>query len=81
TDGRTNIALDGTPDRTQAAMDSTHVAKGLRAAGISSLVIDMSNRPQPALASLSSVLDAPYVPLPRADAHKLSSAVNDALGA
>ena len=79
TDGRANIALDGSPNRAQAGTDATSVAKGLRAAGIASLVIDMSNRPQQALSMLSGTLGAPYAPLPRADAHSLSGAVNAAL--
>ncbi|WP_299615775.1 magnesium chelatase subunit D [uncultured Tateyamaria sp.] len=79
TDGRANIALDGSANRVQAAADSTAMASALRASGTTSLVIDMSNRPQPALQELSGVLDAPYVPMPRADAQRLSSAVTSAL--
>jgi magnesium chelatase subunit D len=79
TDGRANIALDGTADRATAAQDSETLASTLRAQGIPSLVIDMSNRPQQALETLAGVLDAPYVALPRADAQKLSGAVTAAL--
>jgi len=79
TDGRANIALDGTLNRPQAAADSEKMAESLRRQGIPGLMIDMSNRPQPALKILAGLLDAPYVPLPRADARRLSSAVNDAL--
>jgi magnesium chelatase subunit D len=39
----------------------------------------MSNRPQPALRSLAATFGAPYLALPRADAHRVSAAVNDAL--
>lgn len=79
TDGRANIALDGSANRNQAGQDAAQVASGLVFAGVASLVIDMSNRPQPALAALSVTLGAPYVPLPRADAHRLTDAVNAAL--
>lgn len=79
TDGRANIALDGTADRKQAAQDSTQMANALRASNIAGLVIDMSNRPQPALAALGGTLGAPYIALPRADAHKLTGAVTAAL--
>lgn len=79
TDGRANIALDGSADRAQAAEDATQMATALRGAGIAGLVIDMSNRPQPALAALGNTLDAPYIALPRADAHRLTGAVNAAL--
>lgn len=79
TDGRANIALDGSADRAQAAEDATQMATAVRGAGIAGLVIDMSNRPQPALAALGNTLDAPYIALPRADAHRLTGAVNAAL--
>ncbi|MFL4472263.1 magnesium chelatase subunit D [Tateyamaria armeniaca] len=79
TDGRANIALDGSANRAQAGEDATRIAHALRASDISGLVIDMSNRPQPALAELSQTLAAPYVPLPRADAHRLTGAVHAAL--
>lgn len=79
TDGRANIALGGQADRTRAADDATAMAHALRASGTGALVIDMSNRPQPALQDLSRALDAPYVPMPRADAQRLSGAVATAL--
>ncbi|WP_147113325.1 magnesium chelatase subunit D [Tateyamaria sp. syn59] len=79
TDGRSNIALDSSANRAQAAEDATAMATAIRAAGIAALVIDMSNRPQRALQDLSRALDAPYVPLPRADAKRLSGAVTSAL--
>lgn len=79
TDGRANIALDGTANRAQAGADATRMAGAVRAAGIAGLVIDMSNRPQPALAALGHTLCAPYIALPRADAHRLTGAVNAAL--
>ncbi|APX14183.1 magnesium chelatase subunit D [Tateyamaria omphalii] len=79
TDGRANIALDGTANRAQAADDATAMATALRASKTAALVIDMSNRPQRALQDLSHALDAPYVALPRADAQRLSGAVTSAL--
>ncbi|MFK7869415.1 MAG: magnesium chelatase subunit D [Roseobacter sp.] len=81
TDGRSNIALDGSANRAQAAEDAQAMARALRADGIAGLVIDVSARPQEALRVLSTHLDAPYLALPRADAQRLSSAVNAALDA
>lgn len=81
TDGRANITLDGVADRAQAAQDATTLARLLRAQGISGLVLDMSNRPQEALRDLAAQMNAPYVPLPRADAKRLSGAINKALEA
>ncbi len=80
TDGRGNIALDGTANREAAEADSLKLARALRATGIPALVIDIANRPQPALRRLAEVLDAPYLPLPRADAQRLSAALQGALG-
>ena len=39
-----------------------------------------TTRPQPALNRLAEVLNAPYLPLPRADAQRLSAALQAALG-
>lgn len=80
TDGRANIALDGSADRPRAAADSEALAISLRAQNIQGLMIDTSNRPQPALQGLAALLDAPYLPLPRADAQRVSQAVSGALG-
>ena len=80
TDGRANITLDGNANRSQAASDAEQMAGALRASGISSLVLDMSNRPQPALQALGKILNATYVPLPRANAERLTDAVTAALG-
>ncbi len=79
TDGRANIALDGTANRERAADDATRLARALRATGTPAVVIDTATRPQDALRALAAALDAPYIALPRADAHRLSSAVSAAL--
>ncbi|WP_082181899.1 magnesium chelatase subunit D [Aestuariivita boseongensis] len=81
TDGRANIALDGTADRPRAAADSETLAATIRAHNIPGLMIDTGNRPQPQLRDLANVLDAPYLPLPRADAQRVSQAITGALGA
>jgi magnesium chelatase subunit D len=79
TDGRANIALDGTANRERAGEDATRIARALRATGTPAVVIDTATRPQEALRALAGALDAPYIALPRADAHRLSSAVSAAL--
>ncbi len=79
TDGRANIALDGSADRAQAGEDALTLARLLRARGTPGLVIDMGVRPERALSTLAATLDAPYIPLPRADAQRLSAAVSAAL--
>ncbi|WP_291836852.1 magnesium chelatase subunit D [Limimaricola sp.] len=77
TDGRANIALDGSADRTLAASDAQRMAVALRAAGVDSIVIDTGNRPEPGLRELAARLGGPYLALPRADAERLSAAVSD----
>lgn len=81
TDGRANIALDGSVNRAEAADDASKVASTLRGLGHAALVIDTGNRPQPALEALAETLNAPYLPLPRADAHHLSAAISSTLDA
>ncbi len=80
TDGRANIALDGRADRKQAATDAQQIARVLRAHKTDAIVIDTGNRPEPALRNLAQTLDAAYLPLPRADAERLSKSVATALG-
>ena len=80
TDGRANIALDGSADRKQAGIDAQQIARILRAHNTDAIVIDTGNRPEPALRSLAQTLDAAYLPLPRANAEKLSKSVATVLG-
>jgi magnesium chelatase subunit D len=79
TDGRGNIALDGRADRVKADEDAVIMARAITAAGLSAVVIDTGNRPQPALQGLARSMTAPYVALPRADAHRLSAVLEQAL--
>ncbi len=76
TDGRANVALDGSVDRAAAAADALALA---RTARTGALVIDTGARPERALATLAAALGAPYVPLPKADARRLSAAIGAAL--
>lgn len=79
TDGRTNVALDGSASRETAEADAARMARALRARAIPALLIDMSQRPQPHLAALAATLGAIYQALPRADARRLSASVSAAL--
>jgi len=80
TDGRANIALDGTADRGKAGADAQTVARQIRAHGTDTITLDLGTRPSAALSELAATMDGFYVPLPRADARKMSIAVADALG-
>lgn len=79
TDGRPNIALSGTASRSEAGADAQAMARALRTQGMTALIIDTGNRPTPALATLAQTMDAPYLPLPRADAKAVSKTVAAAL--
>lgn len=75
TDGRGNIALDGSANRVLAEAEATSLAKIVANSGVSALVIDIGLRPTPALAGLAGTMGAIYLPLPRADAQRLSRAL------
>ncbi len=78
TDGRANIARDGTPGRARAAEDAKSAARNVRAAGFATLLIDTSPQPQPHGRELAAEMGAAYLPLPYADASALSQAVRGA---
>ncbi len=75
TDGRANVALDGSGGRAQAEADVTAAAQRLRSGGAAVLVIDTSPKPQPQAARLAQALQATYLPLPYAGALALSQVV------
>lgn len=81
TDGRGNIALDGSADRVAADADALRLAVGIRNSAVPTIVIDTANRPQGGLKVLAGHLGATYIALPRADANKLAVILGQALGA
>lgn len=81
TDGRGNIALDGSANRAAAEADSRRMAQVFAASGLSALIIDIGTRAAPALADLAGVMGATYVPLPRADAQRLAQVLQAGIGA
>ncbi|MEJ6396664.1 magnesium chelatase subunit D [Yoonia sp. 208BN28-4] len=76
TDGRSNVALDGTANRATAADDAQSTARQLAALQFDAMVIDTGKRPEKALKTLSQTLNAAYVVMPRADAAGLSQAIS-----
>lgn len=75
TDGRANVARDGTPGRPQAEQDALDAARRLRASGRACLLIDTAPRPQPTAERIACEMGARYLALPYADATALSHAV------
>ena len=75
TDGRGNVARDGSPGRAKASDDATAAARQLRLSAITSLLLDTSPQPQPAAQALAAEMGAAYVPLPHAGAQAVSRVV------
>ncbi|QIK38041.1 magnesium chelatase subunit D [Caldichromatium japonicum] len=75
TDGRANVARDGSGGRARAFEEALAAARQVRALEISTLVIDISPRPQPQGRELAKEMGAIYLPLPHADARALNDAV------
>ncbi|MCQ8277496.1 VWA domain-containing protein [Acetobacteraceae bacterium KSS8] len=65
TDGRANVARDGTADRDRAMRDALSAATLLRAAALPSLLVEISARPGPAAPALAQALGARLLLLPR----------------
>jgi magnesium chelatase subunit D len=78
-DGRPNVGRDGQPGRAQAEADAEAMARLVRAHGLPALVVDTGNRPTPWLQALARGMEATFLALPRAEAHRLSAALSAAL--
>ena len=80
TDGRANIARDGSPGRARATDDALAAARQLRIADFPVLLLDTAPQPQQVARDLAAALGARYLPLPHAGAATLSQAVLAARG-
>jgi magnesium chelatase subunit D len=80
TDGKANVARDGTHGRPRAEADALETARAVRAQGLAAVVIDTSQRPSPPAKALADAMAAEYLPLPRADARALAGAMQGVLG-
>jgi magnesium chelatase subunit D len=74
TDGRGNIAADGSTDAGAARRDAEAAAKALF--GISGVLIDISARPRDEGRAIAAAMGARFVALPRGDAGAVRDAVN-----
>lgn len=75
TDGRANVTREGMGGRVQAQEEAECAARALRACGHRTLLVDSSARPEPKAGKLADDLGALYLPLPRASAETISTAV------
>jgi magnesium chelatase subunit D len=80
TDGRGNVARDGSTGRAVAEEDALRAAARMKFANVSVLLIDTSARPQPQAQRLAAAMGARYVPLPHASSKALARAVQVANG-
>ncbi|ABM62385.1 magnesium chelatase subunit D [Halorhodospira halophila] len=80
TDGRANVTREGLGGRDKAQQEATEAARAIRVMGIRALVVDTSPRPRPMGRELAEAMGADYLPLPRADASSISSAVQAVTG-
>ena len=77
-DARANVALDGAPEPERATAEALAVAKQIAASGHAVLAIDTGRRPSSRARALAQSLGARYVPLPVADARRVTHAVSEA---
>ncbi len=75
TDGRANVARDGSGGRARAEEDALAAARTLGAGGTAVLLVDTSPHPQPQARRLAEALRATYLPLPHGAAQDLSRVV------
>ncbi|MCE9656944.1 MAG: magnesium chelatase subunit D [Burkholderiales bacterium] len=77
-DGRANVARDGSPGRPRAEAEARGAARTIREEGVVALFIDTSAQPHPLARELATEMGARYLPLPHAEAASLSAAVRSA---
>lgn len=75
TDGKANVASDGTARRETAMAEATDVAKSISLAGFNCIVIDISPRPREEAAALADALGGRYLPLPQAQSAAMVAAI------
>ena len=80
TDGKANIARDGSAGRGPAASDALAAAAQFRATGVSTLLVDTSPQPQSGAEQLAAALGAQYLALPYGGAQSLNQAVRAVAG-
>ena len=81
TDGRANVARDGSGGRPKAEEDALAAARAVRAEGLTALVLDISPKPQPLARQVAQEMGARYLPLPFANAATVSAAARAAASA
>ena len=75
TDGKGNVAMDGSANRAVAMEEAHQAARGVAALGLNCIVIDISPRPREEAAELAAALNGRYLPLPQAQSAAMVAAI------
>ena len=75
TDGKGNVAMDGTANRVTAMEEANQAARNVGALGLNCIVIDISPRPREEAAELAAALNGRYLPLPQAQSAAMVAAI------
>ncbi len=75
TDGRANVARDGTGGRARAHEDALTAARQVRIAAVGALMLDTAPRPDRRAREIAAAMEARYLPLPHCDAQSISEAI------
>ena len=75
TDGKGNVAMDGTANRAVAMEEAIQAARGVAALGLNCIIIDISPRPREEAAALAAALNSRYLPLPQAQSAAMVAAI------
>ncbi len=81
TDGRANVARDGTGGRARAEEEALQAARRAGSLAVTILMVDTSPKPQPQAQALAEAMHAQYLPLPYAGSAAISSAVKATMDA
>ena len=81
TDGRANVARDGTGGRARAEEEALLAARRAGSLAVTILLVDTSPKPQPQAQALAGAMRAQYLPLPYAGSAAISSAVKATMDA
>ncbi|MBK9360179.1 MAG: magnesium chelatase subunit D [Rubrivivax sp.] len=77
-DGRANLARDGSPGRARAHEDALASARAWAPLGVQVLWLDTAPQPQPPAQEVARAMGARYLPLPHADAQQVAALVTRA---
>lgn len=75
TDGKGNVASDGTANRAVAMEEAHQASHRIAALGLNCIVIDISPRPREEAAELAAALNGRYLPLPQAQSAAMVAAI------